>query len=55
MYDMVARTRLGEETPEHRTVGLNADEVADILVRALELPRPPAKSDRQKNFNIDQH
>jgi len=41
-YDMVGRTPLADETPEHRTIGLTAEEVAAILVRAL---RPPSSDE----------
>lgn len=35
-YRLVASTALGQETPENRTIGLTADEIAEIVASALE-------------------
>lgn len=40
IYDLVSTTELGSETPEKRTLGFTASEVADILARSLEPPHP---------------
>ncbi|MDF1793608.1 MAG: DUF1932 domain-containing protein [Thalassobaculaceae bacterium] len=39
-YRLVAGTALGQETPEHRTIGFTADEVSEIIAGALESGLP---------------
>lgn len=40
IYRLVTATSLGQETPEERSVGLTADEVAEIVAGALEAGMP---------------
>lgn len=39
-YRLVGGTALGQESPEHRTIGFTADEVAEIVAGALEAGLP---------------
>jgi hypothetical protein len=40
IYRLVAATALGQETPEERSVGFTADEVAELVAGALESGMP---------------
>jgi hypothetical protein len=45
IYRLVTATALGQETPEERSVGLTANEVAEIVASALEAGMPTGREE----------